>query len=62
MTLNSLFLDNDFTYQILVKIKNQTIKTKHELLFKCIENLEEITLKDSILYQKRFCCKVLNKE
>lgn len=54
MTLNSFFLDNDFTYQILVKIKNQTIKTKHELLFKCIENLEEITLKDSILYQKQW--------
>ncbi|EKB9301785.1 FRG domain-containing protein, partial [Enterococcus faecalis] len=37
MTLNSFFLDNDFTYQVLVKIKNQSIEAKRELLFKCIE-------------------------
>lgn len=46
MTLNSLFLDNGFTYQILVKIKNQSIETKSELLFECIENSEALILTD----------------
>ncbi|EGO7722010.1 FRG domain-containing protein [Enterococcus faecalis] len=54
MTLNSFFLDNDFTYQVLVKIKNQSIEAKRELLFKCIENLESIMVKNSVLYERKY--------
>lgn len=54
MTLNSFFLDNEFTYQVLVKIKNQSIESKCSLLYKCIRNLEAIVLKDSLLYQRKF--------
>ncbi|GEB30276.1 FRG domain [Enterococcus casseliflavus] len=54
MTLNSFFLDNEFTYQVLVKVKNQSIETKCSLLRKCIKNLEAIISKDSLLYQSQF--------
>jgi hypothetical protein len=54
MTLNSFFLDNDFTYRVLVKVKNQSIEAKRKLLYKCIENLESIMLKNSVLYERKY--------
>lgn len=54
MTLNSFFLDNDFTYQVLVKIKNLSKESKNELLFMCIKNLESIMTKKGVLYEKKY--------
>lgn len=54
MTLNSFFLDNDFTYQILIKIKELSNESKYKLLYKCIENLKSIMVQEGILYRKEY--------
>jgi len=54
MSINSFFQDNDFTYHILIKIKNQPDEAKIALLCKCIENLKSIMSNNSCLYDKKY--------
>ena len=54
MTLNNFFFNNEFTYQVLHKIKKLPEKIKEELLISCVQNLNPLLQKKGEPYDKEY--------
>lgn len=54
MTLNDFFLDNEFTYQIMIGISELDNAEKLQLLYDCVDNLQPLAVKKNISTDPQF--------
>lgn len=54
ITLNNFFFDNDFTYQVLIKIHGLSEPVKKELLFDCVQNLKPLIKKKGVFTDSKY--------